>query len=279
LFSFEYKIDSSPPENGLVAIEKTVRISFLGTDSIAGVPLAFSCFILPGFFFWAAAELIGAFKGMGQALGEKTIYSIMISFVIVAFSSWGTPISVALGVSISKLAFLCAIGTSAGLLCGIAERSVQGWRSKRASQRKLNPDENYDLVLEKLLAKNPGWIRPKVTLRLKKDVREEYIGSLYGKTDTDYVLVGWFQVKVPVGNRKVESLEKEQQLAKIVAWARKSGVNVKKLRPIRLRIGEGGDQETEEKYVMSWKNEEVSGVSVEFEQSVEPLQIVKGAGP
>lgn len=280
LFTFEYQTDSSPPERGLVAIEKTVRLSFLGTDSIAGIPLAFSCFILPGFFFWAAAELLGAFKGMGQALGEKTIYSVMISFAIVALSTWHTPMSVALGVSVSKLVLLCVSGTGAGLLCGIAVRVVQSLRSNRALQRKLKPDERYDLVLEKLLEKNPTWIRPKVTLRLNKDVKEEYIGSLYGTTDTDdYVLIGWFQVKVPVGNSKVESLEKERQLPKIVAWARKNGVNVEKLRPIRARIGAGAEQETEQKYVMSWKKGEVSGVSVEFEQTAEPLQILKGVDP
>jgi hypothetical protein len=256
-----------------------VRLSFLGTDSIAGVPLAFSCFILPGFFFWFAAELVGAFKGMGQALGEKTIYSLMISFAIVAISSWGAPLSLALGVSIRKLVLLSIIGAVAGLLTGVAERLIQGWRSRRQLRRSLNPDENNDLVLEKLLEKNASWTRPKVTLRLKKDVREEYVGSLYGKTEADYVLVGWFQVQVPIGNRKVEQLVKGQQLAKIVAWARKNGVTIKRLRPIRARIGDVAEEDTEEQYVMSWKKEEVSGVSVELDQAAEPLQIVKGVGP
>jgi hypothetical protein len=254
-----------------------VRLSFLGTDSIAGIPLAFSCFILPGFFFWITAELVGAFKGMGQALGDKTIYSIMVSFIIVALSSWGTPLSVALGVSIAKLGYLSAIGAGAGLVCGLAERRIQSWRSGRDLRRRLTADENYDVVLEKLLQKNPSWIRPKVTLRLKKEIREEYIGSLYGKTDTDYILVGWFEVEIPAGDRRVETLLKEQR-ARIIAWARQNGVTVKKSRPIRVRLGEREDQETEEKYVMSWKNEEISGVSVEFEQPLEPVQVKKGTG-
>lgn len=280
LFSFQYHIASSPPIDGLVTIEKTVRLYFLGTDSIAGIPLAFSCFILPGFFFWLAAELVGAFKGMGQGLGEKTIYSVMISFAIVALTSWGASFSLALGVSIRKLGYLSAIGAGAGLVCGLADRWVQRVRARKQLQRKLNPDEKYDVVLEKLLEKTSAWIRPKITIRLKGDTKEQYTGSLYGKSDTEIVLVGWFRVTVSAGNKTVENMEKERQFAQIVSWARKHNIPIERLRPIRVKIGEAEEQETEQKYVLSWKNEEVLGVGAEFEtKEAEALEIKKSASP
>jgi hypothetical protein len=264
LFSFQYHSEA-PASGGVLAVEKMVRLSFLGTDNIAGIPLAFSCFILPGFFFWAAAQSVGAFKGMGQALGDKTIFSIMISFVIVALASWGTPLSVALGVSIGKLAYLSAIGAVAGLVCGGGERWVQAWRAQVLERRKLNPNDAPDLVVEKLLAMNSSWVRPRVTLTLKKEVREDYIGSLYGKTDTQYVLVGWFQVQVPAGNKKFKDAVTGQQRAEVVGWARKNKTPITQLYPIRHKVGDAAENE-DTKWVRWLSIDQVAGVSVEFDQ-------------
>jgi hypothetical protein len=53
LFTFEYEW---PQQNSLqqsfVVVEKTLKVSLLGSDSVAGIPVGLAGFIVPGLIFW-----------------------------------------------------------------------------------------------------------------------------------------------------------------------------------------------------------------------------------
>lgn len=281
-FVFEYHVDT-PPSAGLLAVEKTVKLTFLGTDNIAGIPLAFACFILPGFCFWLTAQALGAFEGMGTGLGDKTIYSILVSMVIVwassvlsrwfsSFSSFGGSMNLAFGVSIAKLLFLSAIGAVAGLVPGGWVYLRKRFQAREQERWKIRFDEQSTQVLEKLLHQHPDWNNVKTTVTLKNG--EQYFGSLYAQADTNTGLLGWFQLQVPAAERKVNELETGNKWASILEWARARGITATEYRPIRTKAADKAEHD-EGSYLKSWRNDEIAGVDVAFKQTRAALELVR----
>jgi hypothetical protein len=61
-----------------VTADKTVKSSLLGSDTVAGVPIALAAFIVPGLFFWLVLERFKVPWNVGSALGDKLVYSVVV---------------------------------------------------------------------------------------------------------------------------------------------------------------------------------------------------------
>jgi len=74
LFTVQYQwTDNNGVHGSVVTAEKPLKVNLLGTDSVAGVPLALAGFIIPGLFFWIAIRLFEVPWGVDLPLGDKTI--------------------------------------------------------------------------------------------------------------------------------------------------------------------------------------------------------------
>jgi hypothetical protein len=191
-----------------VTADKTVKSSLLGSDTVAGVPIALAAFIVPGLFFWLVLERFKVPWNVGSALGDKLVYSVVVSIILVWIMSWREQDrSGAIG--LSRLIYFALVGGLVGAAIGGIDRVVrrlnQHQRDKqsvlaKAAEPKLG--EDWQVLLGKLLHHNPYCRNPLAVVRLEDGT--EYRGSLVWETTEVVAIIGWFRVvkeNVSGGNR------------------------------------------------------------------------------
>lgn len=191
--------------HSVLTVEKPIKSAFLGTDSLAGVPLALAGFIVPGLLFWLALD---AFKTpwriQGPTLGDKTVYSVLVSLLLVAlvsvFPALKEAFDITKGLSLRKLEYLALLGGVTGIAVGWVDRKIRSIRTRNGLQ---TSDDDTTLLL-KLLKLNIGRSKPKTTVNLKSG--ESFEGSVGGQSATDTFLVGWYQI-LPNPKRPDETKE------------------------------------------------------------------------
>jgi hypothetical protein len=211
LFTFQYQWrDNNGVHKSVVTAEKPVKVNLLGTDSVAGIPLALAGFIIPGLFFWIAIRLLKVPWGVDFALGDKTIYSIIISSLFMLVGTWYDYVNLRNGISLIKLGKLAGAGFIVGVLLGGAYHIWHSWRQKRTAAYRISFGDEPTTTLGKILTLdsryNPSMLRrvlarifpaarltkPRTIVKLRDD--KEYVGSL-GIRDGDLVaLVGSFKI-------------------------------------------------------------------------------------
>jgi hypothetical protein len=227
-----------------VSTEKTLKSNLLGSDTVAGVPIALASFIVPGLVFWLVLGWMKVPWSVGPALGDKLIYSVIVSVALLwLISWWKTDSSGAIG--LSKLFWFAATGGVAGVVTGSLDhlrRSLLKRRKDRqdaiadAAQAKVG-DEPKEL-LRKLLAKYPQGRKPRAVV---KDGSTQYTGSLMEETDEIVAIIGWFRIvkdDIPPANRAavVDELARATLPSEIFNVAIKYGLTIEPRNGIRQII-------------------------------------------
>ena len=175
-----------------MTVEKPIRSAFLGSDTLAGIPLGLAGFIVPGLLFWLMLEFWRTpWRIQGPGLGDKMIYSVLISLILIALVSFFPALKgrldITRGLSLAKLEGLALLGAISGILVGLADNKWRGFQTRRSIHA---TDDEYDL-LAKLLRLNGGKRWPKTTVKIDG---VDYVGSMGVPTATDTILLGWYQI-------------------------------------------------------------------------------------
>lgn len=260
-FVFQYRWRT---EKGIAASfvsqEKTIKVNILGSDNVAGIPLALAGFIVPGLFFWLVVRVFKAPWYLDTVLGDKVIDSIIISVCIVAIGSWIGFVSVNSGVSLNKLMLLAGVGSVAGLLTGATDFIIRRIRLYKLKAKQIEMGDDEKDILRKILKQRQP-TRPTVEIvRLKNN--EEYIGSLVSRTATTTTLIGWFRISLrgqpPHVARKLRTLEQQRKLVKVFDLAKRHNIKIEVDDAVQLRQDEDDEQNTGTG-AQQWENADVAG--------------------
>ncbi len=194
LFNLRYDwVGKEGPRHSVLTVEKSIKSAFLGADSLAGVPLALAGFIVPGLLFWLALDFWKTpWRIQGPTLGDKTVYSVLVSLLLVAlvsvFPRFKEELDITQGLSLQKLEYLALLGGVAGMLIGGGDRWVRAISARRA----LQPTDDDLTLLMKLLRLNANRNQPKTIVRLANG--QSFEGSVGAQGATHTFLVGWYRV-------------------------------------------------------------------------------------
>jgi hypothetical protein len=149
-------------------------MSLLGTDNIAGVPLALAGLIVPGLLFWV---VVGWFRvpWAKSELGEITLYSIPISLLFMVAGRWAPAMDVGSGIGVVKLGCLALGGAVLGGIVGLVDYMRR--RAKQEAEDALVIADSDDMpeLIGKLAARH-RYAGPKTMQVTLKDGRQ-YAGS------------------------------------------------------------------------------------------------------
>jgi hypothetical protein len=191
LFNLRYDWTAKEgPRHSVLTVEKPIKSAFLGTDSLAGVPLALAGFIVPGLLFWLALDAWKTpWRIQGPTLGDKTVYSVLVSLLLVAMVSispyFKQMFDITQGLSLKKLEYLALLGGVAGMVIGGFDRWIRNIRTRLA----LHTDDDDLTLLLKLLRLNVGRSKPVTTVQLGNG--QIFQGSVGAQDATDTYLMGW----------------------------------------------------------------------------------------
>lgn len=275
LFTFTYDWQREKAErHGFVAVEKTMKVNLFGSESIAGIPISLAGFIVPGLFFWF---LVALFKvpwlpwGAGDvALGDRLIYSVLISMLIVIVGGTFESTDISAGVGLNKLGYLAFAGVISGAAIGGADhvirlviRRSRKKREAEADSKSIKQTDDEKVLLEKLLESYPAANRPGAVVSLKDG--RIFSGSLARKDSNATAIVGSFQVVLDgvsdeVRNR-LETLVRARQWNAALVLARTQGLPVSIREPIHETSN--GDDQPQVVAHMTWDNADVKSVACE----------------
>lgn len=279
LFTFEYGWQSQGlAQRSFVVVEKTLKASLLGSDNIAGIPVGLAGFIVPGLFFWLVVTVCKVpwlpWKPNELALGDRLIYSVLISIFIVVVGSCFDFSDLGAGLGLVKLGYLALAGALFGAAVGGLDRLFRffaGRRRKRleeaAEARLIKLGEDHEALLDKLLDTYPGATRPRAVVTLKNG--KSFRGSLARKDKDATALLGWFQVGLDGQPTQVADDFKALALARrwreALALARVHNLEI----AVRDTIYEttGGADVPQEQGHRTWGSAEVRNVTNEDEES------------
>ena len=237
---------------------------------------------MPGLFFWL---VLGWWKvpwipwGAGDvALGDRLIYSVMVSMLILFAGGKFDATDMGAGVGLWKLFYLGLMGAMAGAVVGGADWVRRRWitsqeqqQAAEANARSIKLQDDRDVLLEKLLTDDAGTSKPTALVTLKDG---SVFGGALARRDTSATgLVGWFNIEldgasVDVGNQ-VTSLVKARQWKQALALAKKHKLKVSDRNPIWKKVG--GNQEDQIHAHMTWDAAQVTGVAVHAGQGSDEL--------
>lgn len=181
--------------------EKPIFVKFFGSDSIAGIPLGIAGLIVPGLscllvLSWIKIPLIPELP-----LGEKLIYSLLVSIPILTIGNMFRSSSSNI-ISINILFMLSLTGAIIGGIVGGFYWLVKAIKTHRQQQLEIKPedispqDDDYYQLLEKVirLTRKLYSKTPKTIIQTLND--REYKGSLAASySDDKYILIGWFAIE------------------------------------------------------------------------------------
>ena len=249
-FTCEY---SWPTGRSFVTAEKTLKSNLLGSDTVAGVPIALAAFIVPGLVFWLVIGWLQVPWNVGSALGDKLIYSVIVSVVLLwLISWWRTDSSGSIG--ISKLFWFAAAGGVAGVVVGGLDHFVRFLLRRRKAQQDAIADaaepkvgDKPLVLLEKFLNRYPDRRKFRAVVKTGDTV---YTGSLMEETDEIVAIIGWFRIakdNLPVENRAdiLNELGQAQLPLQLFNVASKYGLTIEPRNGIR-KTTNGEESEIEE---------------------------------
>ena len=227
--------------HSFVTTEKTLKSNLLGSDSVAGVPIALAAFIVPGLVFWLVIGWLQVPWNIGSALGDKLIYSVIVSVVLLWLISWlATDLSGSIG--LSKLFWFAAAGAFAGGVIGGADHLARWWIRRQKQQQAAIADaaevkvgDEPLVVLEKLLNKYPDGRKPRAVV---KSGETQYTGSLMEETAELVAIAGWFRIakdNIQAANRAeiLNALDQAKSPIEIYNLARRYNLTIEPRNGIR----------------------------------------------
>lgn len=226
LFSFfsEWRAPDKTIHYAVAVESKKIKVSLLGSDSIANIPLHLVSIIVPGSIFIITITLLGLSWFDKLNTGDRFIYSILLSILIIAFSqallqNINHPYPLLQygpneGISINKLLGLAGIGSLAGILLVIMVRIARfvsnQIRTAKLISVTISPEEENDFgtLLHKALKANLQ-TTPKKT-RIREQSGAEYEGFFHARDNRGDFLLGNFKLNksklLPETRNKIMSL-------------------------------------------------------------------------
>lgn len=256
LFTFQYQWqDNNGVHGSVVTAEKPVKVNLLGTDSVAGIPLALAGFIIPGLFFWIAIRLFKVPWGVDLPLGDKTIYSIIISSLFMAVGAWYDYFNVNNGISLNKLLKLAGAGFAAGVVLAIAYHVWARRQRKKREANRISFNDSEAVIFGKALELNsnynPGKLRrllafifPRAAYRkpvtlVRLSDKTEYVGSFAVTDEESVVLLGWFSINPAGANQatltEAKRLEEQGKILELYRFATQNNLPIDVSDQIRQR--------------------------------------------
>ena len=264
LFALQYEWQNGKTlRQGVVTVEKQLTVSLLGADNLAGIPFSLAGLIVPGLFFWIVIELMKRPWGVGLAIGEKLIYSVVVSLLFLYVSSHLNPMNLRMGISMKHLFSLAGAGAGVGSVVCCLDWFVR-WKLRRKQEAwAILPGDPSELLLKKLLHRYSGYNRPLATVRLKNG--ESYSGSLAVQTSDTTIILGWFQLGLEDQTDHVKN-QFRQALSGSSPWmvlelADRLKINVTLRNAVKKKIE--GEENSTGYSVQKWANDEVSEWKVE----------------
>jgi hypothetical protein len=175
-----------------LVVEKPIKSAFLGTDTLAGIPLGLAGLIVPGLLFWMLLDWWQTpWRVQGNFLSDKMVYCALVSMLLIAaLKPARLPfLDITSGLSIAKLVRLAMIGATAGLLLGGGDY----WIRECKARRTLHPEDDELLVFEKLLRLNKRKPTPSTVVRSKDGT--QYRGSVGAQAGAFVFLSGWYKIQ------------------------------------------------------------------------------------
>jgi hypothetical protein len=254
---FDWKGKDNSGES-FVSVEKPLTVALLGTDTLAGVPLGIAGLVAPGLLFWLIVNAIGASWGPGIALGDKMIYSVLTSAVIMVLLSPFRYFNMRTGLSIPKLACLAIIGAGLGAFVGGIDWIVRYVKRQNLDAQTVNTGDNQSAALGKLLRAYEDKSIAKTVVRLTNG--EQYVGSLGQKNSNVVTLAGWFRLHMQdIPDERVGKLRRQLQEKKylqLFTAAQRNGWKMEASNYILKREADGREVPTADA-TRSWKPDEV----------------------
>jgi hypothetical protein len=303
LFTFHYSWKASGKKadekitHSFTASEKTIKANFLGSESVAGVPLGLAGLIVPGLFFWLTVRVLGVAWGLETALGDKLVYSVVVSFIFVALASALVGVipklhylDISSGISIHKLMWLAGTGTAVGLAASVIYHVRRRGREKHAAETEINFNDDNAAMIGKLLRKNSTYHPPRLVRWFRKSFNKPfpnyrpqttvtlidgnvYAGSLGERGKDITVLVGWFQVDHGQGVAELESLRSKGLLFELFNEAKRQPLTVRGRNVVR-ELADGAFNDTAV-YYKCWPSSNVLQVVLEPGKSTEEALVLE----
>jgi hypothetical protein len=292
LFTFDYAwLQNNIAQHSFVTSEKTLKANLFGSDTVAGVPLALAGFIVPGLFFWLVVSWFNLPWGVKDlALGDKLLFSILVSFPIIYLVNGLRFPNVSTGISLIKLLLYASVGAAAGLLLGGSDKlrrrlnlkeverqkKVAEEEVRLAKERQVKFGDDAQVLLGKLLNQYPDYQKPRAVIVL--DNGTEYSGSLAAKADEATALIGWFQIerdKIKGDNRQeiIQKLEQAQRPLDLFNIARQYNLQISLSDPIFKEEDGISQQQEDDSIILPSEQAEVKALS-QNESPAEPLILV-----
>ncbi|HEX5704683.1 MAG TPA: hypothetical protein VFX97_15895 [Pyrinomonadaceae bacterium] len=282
LFTVEYRWErNNVTASAFVSAEKPIKISFLGSESVGGIPLALAGFIVPGLVFWWIIKLFGAPWSL-EGLSNQMIYSVFVSIVLMFIGTWLHISDISRGISMEKLLILSAAGLVAGVAVGGGDLLVRKEKARRAAgvaaaklEQQIRLEESEASLLGKLLELPDKAQLNKPLILLKNGKR--YIGALgaltffakQGSAESEriYSLVGSFVINAKLADETVKArlveLRASKKMRALVTLAAEKGL-LNSIEEIQT-INADGEFEPSGVTFMQWKEAEVASAAVDQE--------------
>jgi hypothetical protein len=290
-FIVDYKwkiLKSGKNVNGqsFIVVEQPLGVKFLGSDSIAGVPLGIATLILPGLSCLLVLSLMRISWIPELPLGEKMLYSVLTSIVILTVGNKYLQLSLnpAHTISIDILATSsllgAGIGLGLGLLYWLGWIGLWGWQQyqvREDQKLQINPEDDIYTLLTKMISLNKN-IDSQQKALISLNNGEQHVGSLYVQQGDDYWLVGWFMILPPDDlteeakntRDKIASYLEEKKLLDAIELARQSNFEIT-CRESIFCITNNDPPVTNDWEKKTWKQNEVKGSSYSADTEDLPL--------
>lgn len=282
--TYQWKEDNKTKQS-IISAEKTIKVNFLGSDSIAGIPLGMAGFIVPGLIFWLVLSGFGVPCSETKELGNKLIYSVITSFVLIGIFSFINsafpnrfPVSLDIsnGISLFKLLSLALVGFFLGLFIGIGYRIIKLINKKIEDRRKIRYDDTDVEKIEKILRNeskyNPSYLRRRYWdffTKSKPDyttgkivVVEDgkiYEGAMGRKDESLTTLVGWS--KFNVGDQTLfdtlTKYENDNQFYELFNEAKNKNITIEESNKIIVKNTNGTESTNESFWVKTFESSKV----------------------
>jgi hypothetical protein len=265
LFTVKYEWDAGGARRqSFVSSEKTLKVNLLGSESVAGVPLALAGLIVPGMFFWIFLRLWGV--PLDKDFGKELIYSVLVSLALIASSyllrllfdsDWLKYFDISSGIGLNKLLTLAATGFVLGNFFGFLYYRWQRYKKSLL----IAPTDIFIKRVEKIVRQNPGRLRPKTTVTLKTG--GTFVGSLHATNNGITWLVGWFSINLAAHANDADFIKKMRGYAEkndylnMLRLARQKNIELTTTDTIK-EIAAGGAQ-TPRGMGQNWGADQVSG--------------------
>jgi hypothetical protein len=195
LFTLQYAwTENGSLRHSAITVEKSIKSAFLGSDTLAGIPLGLASFIVPGLLFWLLLDWWQTpWRAQGNVLGDKMIYSVLVSAALVGLLDLIPPlkpyVNITSGLSMSKVLLLAGIGAVAGFVVGAGDHAWAWYRARQA----LSANDQELVLFAKLLRVNKGKRRPTTLVQTAAGTR--YRGSVGARTAAGTFLMGWYGIQ------------------------------------------------------------------------------------